>query len=387
MAAVRRQNLILAAVVCGGGGAAAWIFYGLAFAHSPGQDWHVFYNAARLVFEGKLAALYDGHRFTEIMNQRFGMPSAGLHPWLYPPNFLLLLLPFGVLSFAASLVLFLGVTFGAIMAAFSTIALRGRQLYVASLILSPAAALTVCLGQNAFLTGALLVGGFGMLARRPIVAGALLGLATYKPQLWLMVPIALIAGRSWKALASALATGALFAAASVAVFGIRPWTDWISLMSGASDVFNRLSEVEMLKGESVYACIVMLGGSPGLANLLQIAAALAAAGAVWWIYSRPAPKDLRLAVLLSAALLATPHVMVYDAVLLVIAATIVFLRGLEEGFRPGELAITLLAWTITAVPPSLLKIGVATPFLILALIGAVLLRVRASGGARATLPT
>ena len=386
MAAVRRQKLILAAVVCSGVGAAAWIFYILAFARSPGQEWLVFYNAARLVFEGKLAALYDSDRFTAIMDQRFGMPSAGPHPWLYPPNFLLLLVPFGVLSFAASLVLFLGVTFGAVMAAFSTIAVRGRQLYAASLILSPAAVLTVCLGQNAFLTGALLVGGFGMLVRRPIVAGALLGLATYKPQLWLIVPIALIAGRSWKALASALATGALFAAASVAAFGIRPWIDWISLMTGSSDVFNRWPAVGMLKDQSGYACIVMLGCSPELANLLQIAAALAAAGAVWWIYSRPAPKDLRLAVLLSAALLATPHVMVYDAVLLVIAATILFAHGLEEGFRPGELAVTLLAWTITAAPPSLFKIGVATPLLILALIGAVLLRVRATGSVRAALP-
>ena len=49
-------------------------------------------------------------------------------------------------------------------------------------MLSPAALFDVGTGQNAFLTTAILVAGFGLLPRRPILAGIVLGLLSYKPQ-------------------------------------------------------------------------------------------------------------------------------------------------------------------------------------------------------------
>lgn len=375
IATPERRRLMLVAALCGAFGVAAWAFYVAAFAATFGQDWTVFFTAVRLYFDGHLASLYDIDRFTALVHARFSLPAAGPHPWLYPPTFLLLLLPFGALSFAASLAAFVIVGAGATVAAMRGATARGwpRWFDAAALLLSPAAALTACLGQNSFWTAALLVGGLRLVPSSPALGGALLGLATYKPQLWPLVPVALVAARRWTALTSAVVTASLLVAASVAVFGLAPWQQWIALMSGG-DAYARWTTVGELRGQSVYACIVMLGGPHALGMLAQGLAAAAAVAAVWWIYRRTREADLQLVVLLAATLLATPHVMVYDALLAVVAATLLFERGLVDGSRPGELAIATLLWLSTAFPPVLFRIGLIGPVLTALIVAAALRR-------------
>ncbi|HEY2132320.1 MAG TPA: glycosyltransferase family 87 protein [Acetobacteraceae bacterium] len=104
---------------------------------------------------------------------------------------------------------------------------RDRAFQIGAMILCPAAAVTATQGQNALLTAALLIGGFRLLPGRPILAGALLGLLTIKPQFWLLAPVALIAARHWRALGAAVATSLLLAGASAAVFGLDVWCIWI----------------------------------------------------------------------------------------------------------------------------------------------------------------
>jgi hypothetical protein len=54
-------------------------------------------------------------------------------------------------------------------------------------------------GQNSTWTAALFGGGLSLLERRPLLAGRLLGLLIYKPQLGLLIQVALLAGRHWRA--------------------------------------------------------------------------------------------------------------------------------------------------------------------------------------------
>jgi hypothetical protein len=54
-------------------------------------------------------------------------------------------------------------------------------------------------GQNNTWTAALFGGGLSLLERRPLLAGGLLGLLIYKPQFGLLIPVALLAGRHWRA--------------------------------------------------------------------------------------------------------------------------------------------------------------------------------------------
>jgi hypothetical protein len=82
---------------------------------------------------------------------------------------------------------------GATLALF-LLAARLRQPWEASLLaLAPTSIVTFAYGQNGFLTSALILGGLWPLPHRQGWAGLLFGLATIKPQLGLLIPIALLA--------------------------------------------------------------------------------------------------------------------------------------------------------------------------------------------------
>lgn len=243
MSPALRQKLAPSAVMCGFFGLLGWAFYIVSFKREPLQDWMVYYGAARAVWDGNLALLFDGYAFTDELNRQFGdwlswpLP---LHPWLYPPHFLLVLLPFGVLPFALAYGLFMAATAALLAGVLWSLAETSaqRHLYLVSLLLCPATAITVCLGQNAFLTAALLLGGFAWLKRYPALAGIFLGLLTYKPQLWLMVPVALVAAREWRIAARAAYTAVVAAIASAAIIGIEPWEGWIEVMTRPSELYR-----------------------------------------------------------------------------------------------------------------------------------------------------
>lgn len=377
-----RRTLPLVAATCGVLGIAGWAFYLVSFAREPSQDWMVYYSAARAYWNGTLPLLFDGTRFTAALNARFAAWLSWplpLHPWLYPPHFLLLLLPFGLLPFAPAQAAFLALSFAALLLALRSLepGVGRHSLPTLSLLLCPATAITVCLGQNAFLTSALLIGGIGNFRRRPVLAGALLGLLTIKPQLWLMVPVALLAARAWRTLASTLATAAGVALVSLIVFGGEVWHAWFDLMLRPSAEYQAWLLAGRLNGQSVYACAALLGATPLLANLIQGLATLIAAGCVFWCFRRPAGADLRLAILLAATFLGAPHVIGYDGVMLAMAATLLLRQAAVEGFRPGEAILIVAVWACPLInPPSVFRIGLVTPLLIALFLACAAARIR-----------
>ena len=200
-----------------------------------GTDWMVFYGAIRSVLDGNAALIFDGDRFTDFLNTNFaGWLSSPLEfrPWAYPPSFLLMLLPFAPLGFFGSYVAFQVVT-GALLA----VALRssaGAVLPSGALLVAalacPASAINAINGQAVFLVAALIVGGFGLLERRPYLGGLVLGLLTFKPQFCILVPIALIAAGQWRALlASGLSALAMMLASGL-IFGWDLWLRWFPLI-------------------------------------------------------------------------------------------------------------------------------------------------------------
>jgi hypothetical protein len=122
--------------------------------------------------------------------------------------------------------------------------------------------------------------------------------------------------------------------------------------------------------ESVSTCLMLLGVPQTLATAAQVVAALIAAAAVWRAFRVGHPA--RLAVLLCAALLASPHVSNYDLILLAIPALLA-VRGLPESSRPLALILPLAAWAAPLYnPPRAMPLGLITPLVILALLAAFL---------------
>ena len=180
--------------------------------------------------------------------------------------------------------------------------------------------------------------------------GATLGMLSYKPQLFLLAPVALAGARAWRALAACGLAAALLALASAAVLGIAPWHLWIDRTILARDPsYESWFAETFLRGFSLYVSARLLGLPDWLAKALQLAAACVAAGAVYWTWRSNARQDERLAVLLVATVAATPHLQAYDMVLLGAAVVLLFGRG--EGIGVGTLALFGVTWLLPLLRP------------------------------------
>jgi hypothetical protein len=350
-----------------------WALFASTFSHpgvigpnynTPGTDWMVFYTAARSYWQGHLGILADGGRFTALLNQNFAhllTQPLSYRPWIAPPHFLLVLLPFGLLGFAASYALFQLASAGALLASLRAGASDAKSAWAIGFaaILCPAAALSAVDGQTGFFIAALLIGGFRLVEKRPVAAGLLFGLLTVKPQYFLLVPIALIAARQWKALATSFASALVLAAASAALFGIEPWLQWIGKVLAGDPQWI---EHGRLWGNSLYACAIILGAPNGFASALQAAGLLAGAAAIYAGFMRIRESELKCALLLATAFLVAPHSGPYEAMMPVVAG----LLWLKHAKAPElwRWLIVLAVWLVPLVsPPAVSPPGRFAPLL------------------------
>jgi hypothetical protein len=324
-----------------------------------GTDWMVFYGAIRSVLDGKALLIFDGDRFTDFLNTAFaGWLSSPLdfRPWAYPPSFLLMLLPFAPLGFFGSYVAFQIVS-GALLALAlrsSTKAVLPPSALLAAVLICPASAINVIDGQAVFLVAALIVGGFGLLDRRPYLAGLVLGLLTFKPQFCILVPIALVAAGQWRALlASGLSALALMIASGL-VFGLDLWLRWFPvIIENLVSPNEKWIEFGRMWGHSVYTCAVLLGAPDRLASLIQLLATLGAAISVIIAFrSRLGTKE-KTAVFLAATVLAAPHSGPYDGTLLVIA-TAFWLMARSAPLPLWCWTLAFMIWLLPMLSPPLL---------------------------------
>ena len=356
----------LAIILCAAGGVMAWTGFVTVVVNRIGpvlyQDWIVFYAAGTAIRDGMPALLYDGARLTAFEATLLGPWFTGpvtLHPFLYPPPFLLLLAPLSRLSFAVSYVAFGA---GTAIAAVATVARREdggfdwrRGLMSLAFIPACTNALT---GQNGFLSAALTIGGLRLLERRPLWAGAILGCMSYKPQLFLLVPVALVAARAWRALAACIAAAAALVLLSALVFGPETWLLWLKAAVEARDP----SDLEWFRetylgGFGFYVVAACFGASDLAAKAFQGAAICMAAAATWWAYARPGRAEAKLVVLLVGAMVAAPHLEAYDMVMLSAAAVLLFSRA---GGKIGPVEFLVLAgiWVVPMLRPSMTVAGI-----------------------------
>jgi hypothetical protein len=358
-------------------GVFGWVVFCSLLYKTAGQDWMVFDTAARAYLHGDAALLLDGVRLTQVLNDTHPSLQQKLifHPWVYPPYTLLLALPFGLVPWALSYGGFQVLSFAAMAAALRPWAANWNRYWVmlAGTALCPASAYTIGAGQNSFLSAALLMGGVWLLRARPFAAGLLLGMLAFKPQLGLLVPVALLAARAWRAVGGAAVMAGALVAVSLVVPGVAIWRGWLDLFLHGAGAPRAWVE---LYGQSVFTCLRLAHASPLVANLGQAAALLIGAAATWLAFSRDGEWVGKLLVLLCATSFAAPHFGDYDAVLLGLCAMLL----LQAREVPGGAWLALagcLAWCSTAInPPYLFEqtlpplfyVSELTPVLVLGLL-------------------
>ena len=345
-----------------------WAMFYAVFARFPGQDWVVFHTAAQRFFAGDLGLLLEPHRFTAEINRShaawLGAPLE-FHPWVDPPPSLLLFLPFGLLPYMVSYWSFLALSAAAMVSALWPWAptARRRALLFAGVALSPFTAFNIGAGQLGFMITALLVGGVWLMPRRPVLAGLLFSLVALKPTFGLMIPVALLAGRHWRALVSCTAGVIVLCTASVLAFGLDLWGGWFGFVAGFDPRFAGVVDALHRFDQSVFTSLHTLGAAPGMANAAQIGAVLLGVGCVWVAFARPMTRQSRLVVLLCAAMLAGPHVAGYDAVMLAVASTLVLLDVERGQAGASMLWLGTAVWLSAAITPPALIAVLGQPWL------------------------
>jgi len=376
-----RPDLVLAAAFCAAVGLYdalyVWRLISGGPLVGPGigaffPDFLVFHAAGRAWLEGQAALIYNSDALIAFQNALFADRLPGevrFRPFFYPPTWLLMLLPLATLAVGQAYALFLAGTV-ALASLF-----EGRHDWPGwlAILVSPAAAWVALTGQNTFLSLALFYGGLRLLDTAPAAAGILLGLLAYKPQLWLLVPLALIAARQWRALAWTLGTVIAAALASLAVFGPDLWRAFFDAAreAGSARIVDEMLSRVSSQIVSLFAAGTILGLPRSVASALQLAGAVLAVAAVWIAFRRHPSGLARTAVLAAATFLVSPYTLNYDLLLLMPAAVGLFREGAHKGFYPGERLLYIVLWLMPLAGMVLSRFGLPVVPLVILLFGAV----------------
>src|SRR4051812_7152548 len=237
--------------------------------------------AGRLVLDGLPAQAYDWDIQKQVEVAKLGQDFVGYFAWHYPPPFLFVASLLAQLPYQAAYIGWVVVSFLPFLVAMRAIV--GRDFGYLLALAIPMAFINALVGQNGFLTAALIGGTLYLIPIRPVLAGICLGLLTYKPQFGLLFPIVLIAAGHWRVFARASVTAIAMFVVSWLAFGTE---SWLAFVHNLPRLQVSLTEGKALMGrmQSIYSMVRYFGGTEQLGWAFQfvLTAAVAVVLALMW---------------------------------------------------------------------------------------------------------
>ena len=306
------------------------------------SDWPAFATGARLIVSDP-DHLYDLATQQRVQSEVTGgrvliTPGIeGILPFLAPAWVALLAVPFDVLG--TDIGGRLWILFG-LAALLAGVYLATRPRPPSAVLAAFASVPTALLMLNAQLDGvvALGVGGAIALRSRPYLAGLALGLTLVKPQLVLPLGVALLLARQWKVIAAWAAAGVVLMLSTLA-FNPRWPLDWFGQTRATVAPVSR--EVDL-----PHIGVLLPEPAQSAAVALLTVAAIAVVVALAW--RRRADFSAAAAILVAGGVLAAPHALAADLVLVAVALAI---WGQARWF--DWLALSIAALACALIPPPL----------------------------------
>lgn len=327
-------------------------------------DFATTWSAGHMALTGHAAAAYDWSALKLVDESVVGHPFAGYLGWEYPPSLLFVAAALSLLPYAVAFVVWVFGTFLAYLAAMRSIV--GDRIGYLLACAFPGVVANAVVGQNGFLSAALIGGSLSLMEQRPVCAGVLLGLLAYKPHLGILFPIALLAGGRWRVFVSAGIVAMLGIAASAAAFGFASWQGFLSSI-GYTFYVNGM--IDWGKLQSMFGVTLALGGSEALAWAMQIIVVLLTAAAIAILWRSRAAFELKAAALGVGTLLAAPHLFAYDLVILAVPLAFLIRLGRADGFLAYEMGgIGLACLFILLLPALKAPVGFAAILVVAALV-------------------
>jgi len=354
-----RVCLVLAVAnltLCGAAYVSQWWVYDTNGLGIP-TDFINVWAAGRLVLDGVPAQAYDWDIQKQVEVAKLGKDFVGYFAWHYPPPFLFVASWLAQLPYQLAFIGWVAVSFLPFLVAMRAIV--GHPFGYLLALAIPMAFINALVGQNGFLTAALIGGALYLIPVRPVLAGICLGLLTYKPQYGLLFPIVLIATGHWRVFISAAVTAIVLTTASWLAFGIESWLAFFHWMPKFSQAFLTEGKAPWWKLQSIFSMVRYFGGSEPLGWAFQWVLTASVAVVLALVWRSRVPYTLKAAALAAGTLLTTPYLFMYDMMVLAIPIAFLVRIGLKTGFRAYELpalgavAALIGCYMFTGIPTGL----------------------------------
>ncbi len=329
-----------------------------------GTDFLHFYVLGSLALNGEGAALYDTKALAERSVALVPESSAVYYLPIYGPQVSLLFAPFAMLPYTSALVIWLFITasvYGLCCAAFWKICPTLRDEGSTVILLaaaSPAFFNLVAHGQNSAIALACFTAAFFALRHeRRFLAGLAIGTLIYKPQLGLAAACVLGLTMEWRIIGGAIVGAAVQLGVAWAHYGRGVMgAYWHSVRSvGEISSLLDIKPYQMHSLRSFWKSLLPWSNLATGLYFLSAAATIVVACLVW---RARAPLSMRYSVLLLATVLVSPHLNVYDLVIVSPALLMSVDWALEHGDDPFSMITRKLVYFAYALP----LFGIATQF-------------------------
>ena len=268
-----------------------------------------------------VARLYDFHYVSELQNWPLG--PGRLRPYAYPPSALLFLAPFAMVPWNVGYLIWTALT-GAFFA-WAGFRAGAPKWFV----LIPWVTFAAFCGQVTFLVGGLVMLAL-TLGEAPILAGVLFGMAAaVKPQLLMLLPLALVAEARWRTIVATGVTGIVMGAAAALIWGLDPWFEWLAALPRFEHLVSHARGL-VANAITPYSALTYWNQGGSISLLL----APVAAYWVWRTFRRGGDVADKLIALFGGAFLISPYAMNYELALFA-PATAIYLARTKDARWPG----------------------------------------------------
>ena len=323
-----------------------------------GTDFLHFYTLGIVAAEHRGDELYDSNAQAKLATERIPEAEGIRYLPLYPPQLSIFLVPLSFLSYGWALIAWWacsGAAYGiccyAVWRMCPKLRPFGGTVAVAA-IAAPAFFNLIAWGQISAVALACFTLTFWLLrGRREFLAGIFLGCLIFKPQLGLAAAVVFLATGAWRAIAGAILSGAAQLGFGILYLGTDPLRKWFHVLWNVRKIARafepRPHQTHCLRTfwemlvpwSSVSTGLYLVSAIVVLAVLIQA-----------WRRGEKVALELRYSLLLLATVLVSPHLTVYDLVILAPAILLLTEWMLGQPQSRNTQATGTLLYLVYALP-------------------------------------
>jgi len=331
-----------------------------------GTDTSMFLTGAHILTSGQGAGLYDLALETKVQSglDKVAVSAFGVLPFNYPPWIAMFFSPLTLFALDKAYYIWLVAQWAILIGLATSIwSYFGKQHKVATQPLVMALFSFVPIFQ-AFLWGQMSIVLLGLWwwafvswrEEKWSQLGVAIGLAAFKPQMTILLVVALVAQKRWRALGYVVATQAALWGLAMLLLGPQILLSYIEMLQVSSSSFGKFGFFDSLMMN--FRGLLATGGiGPELSVRIALLFWALSIGATFWLWRKPWSVATRFGMTAVLAVLFSPHLYIHDASLLMIAVVCASVAYIEQGVSPDFrwIVVPLAALLVALYSPIYLR--------------------------------